>query len=260
VSVTFTERTVEVIGAEVTLLEAGEGPPLIVFHEELGHPGLLAWHEAAARTHRVIVPIQPGFRTPRLPWMRSVRDLAVFYGFLMRQEGLVGAAAIGFSFGGWVAAEMAVQDPALFSHLALVAPFGIKPKEGFIFDMFPITSLDYLRTTVADPDATPEFAKLYGEPAPKQIEDWEDARTEIARIAWQPYMHDLSLPDLLRGLNGLKTLVLWGEADAVIPARTATLWAERIPDCRLRTFPGAGHRPETEATDAFVAAIKDFIG
>jgi pimeloyl-ACP methyl ester carboxylesterase len=259
VTAEFAERTVEVIGAPVTLLEVGEGPPLVVFHEELGHPGFLAWHEAMARTHKLVIPVQPGFRTPRLPWMRGVRDLAVFYGFLLRQEGLAGAPAIGFSFGGWVAAEMAVQDPALFGALALVAPFGVKPAEGFIFDMFPITPLDYLRTTVADPDGVPEFGKLYGKPSPKQVEDWEDARTEIARVAWQPYMHDLSLPDLLRGLNGLRTLLLWGEADAIIPLSALDVWRRRIPDCRTKTFPGVGHRPEVEATDAFLAEFNAFL-
>lgn len=253
------ERNIEVIGAPVTLLEVGDGEPLLIFHEELGHPGILAWHEAMARTRKLIIPIQPGFRGPRLPWMRSVRDLAVFYGFLMRQEGLTGASAIGFSFGGWVAAEMAVQDPELFGALALVAPFGVKPTDGFIFDMFPIAALDYLRATVADPDVTPEFGKLYGEPSPRQIEDWEDARTEIARLAWQPYMHNLSLPALLAGLTQPKTLVLWGEADAIAPRSAMEIYARQIPDCRLRTFPGVGHRPEVEATDVFLGELQAFL-
>jgi pimeloyl-ACP methyl ester carboxylesterase len=189
----FVERTVDVIGSSVTVLEAGSGPPLLILHEELGHPGALAWHDEMAKSHRLVVPVQPGFRGPRIGWMRTVRDLAVFYGFLLRQEGLAGCDVIGFSFGGWVAAEMAVNDPALFRRMALVAPFGLKPKTDFIMDMFPISSLDYLRASVRDPEATPEFAALYGEATPKRIEDWEDARTECARLGWQPYMNNPSL-------------------------------------------------------------------
>lgn len=257
--VEFVERKVEVAGVEVTLLEAGQGRPLVVFHEELGHPGALSWHAGMAESRRIVIPVHPGFRGPRVKWMRSVRDLAVFYGFLLRQEGLEGCDAIGFSFGGWIAAEMAVGDPKLFGKMALVAPFGVKPKEGFIMDMFPITSLDYLRATVADPDATPEFGKLYGEASPQQIEDWEDARTECARLGWQPYMHNPSLPDLLGGLAGLPALVIWGDRDEVLPEDAARTYAARIPGALLKVVPGVGHRPEVEATDAFVSELKSFL-
>ncbi len=257
--VQFVERVVQVNGVELTLLEAGEGPPLFVLHEELGHPGALRWHAELAKRRRLVIPIHPGFRGPRVKWMRSVRDLAVLYGFLLRQEGLAGCDAVGFSFGGWVAAEMAVGDPRLFRTLTLVAPFGVKPREGFIMDMFPITSLDYLRASVRDPEGTPEFGKLYGEPSPKQIEDWEDARTECARLGWQPYMHNPSLPDLLGGLDGLPTLVVWGDKDQILPGDAARIYHERIPGARLTIAHGAGHRPETEATDLFVSELTIFL-
>jgi pimeloyl-ACP methyl ester carboxylesterase len=126
-------------------------------------------------------------------------------------------------------------------------------------DMFPITSLDYLRATVADPDATEEFPQLYGEASPQQIEDWEDARTECARLGWQPYMHNPSLPDLLPGLNGLQALVVWGDKDQILPADAARTYAERIPGARLKVIPGVGHRPEVEARDAFVAELSSFL-
>jgi pimeloyl-ACP methyl ester carboxylesterase len=258
--VEFVERTVEVIGSSVALLEAGAGRPLLVLHEELGHPGALAWHHEMAKSRRLVIPIQPGFRGPRIGWMRGVRDLAAFYGFLARQEGLAGCDVIGFSFGGWVAAEMAVGDPGLFAKMALVAPFGIKPQVGFIKDMFPIASLDYLRASVADPEATPEFASLYGEPCPQQIEDWEDARAECARLGWEPYMHNISLPALVQGLTGLSTLILWGDKDEILPEDAVRTYQSRIPDARLEIIEGVGHRPESEATDQFLTKLKDFLG
>ena len=107
---------------------------------------------------------------------------------------------IGFSAGGFIAAEMAAADPRIFSRMVLVAPMGIKPSEGEIKDIFPITIRTHLRATVADPAGTPEFAKLYGgEMTPAQFEAFEDARAETARIGWEPYMHDPALPHLLRG-------------------------------------------------------------
>jgi pimeloyl-ACP methyl ester carboxylesterase len=257
--VDFIERTVEVNGTQLSVLEGGEGPPLLVLHDELGHPGWLAWHNQLAQRRRLIIPIQPGFRSERVRWMRSVRDLACFYGFLLRQPGLEAREVIGFSFGGWVAAEMAVGNPTLFDKMILVAPFGVKPREGFIMDMFPTTSAAYLRASVHDPEATPEFDALYGDASAQQYEDWEDARTEIARLGWEPYMHNLSLEPLLGGLNGVSTLVLWGDKDAILPESAVRTYEQRIPDARLKVFSGVGHRPEVEATAKFLKEVDSFL-
>lgn len=254
----FTERTVTVAGESITLLEAGEGAPLLVLHEEMGFPGACEWHAEIARSRKLVVPIHPGFAGPRITWIRGVRDLSVLYGFLVRQEGLTGCDVIGFSFGGWVAAEMAVNNPDQFASMTLVAPFGVKPLEGYIKDMFPISSFDYMQCTVADPAGTPEFATIYGEDRPEKIEGWEDARTEMARIGWQPYMHDLSLPDLLKGLD-LPTLVIHGEKDAIVPSDGPRRYVEAIPGARLITIPDVGHRPEIENRASFLEALDTII-
>ncbi len=47
---------------------------------------------------------------------------------------------------------------------------------------------------------TPEFARsIRRRTSPEQYEAFEDARAETARIAWQPYMFNPSLPHLLEG-------------------------------------------------------------
>ncbi len=87
---------------------------------------------------------------------------------------------IGFSLGGWAAAEMATANPRQFRKMVLVAPLGIKPPEGEIFDIFVVTQRTPLNLSVHDPETTPEFAKLYGgERTPEQFEAFEDARTEM---------------------------------------------------------------------------------
>ena len=47
----------------------------------------------------------------------QVRDLAGWYLEALDDVGLNGIDVIGFSFGGWIAAEMAVMDPSKFSKL-----------------------------------------------------------------------------------------------------------------------------------------------
>ena len=117
---------------------------------------------------------------------------------------------IGFSAGGFIAAEMAAADPAIFSHMVLVAPMGIKPATGEIFDFFAVTVRRHLMATVADPANTPEYLKIYGgQMTPDRFEAFEDARSETARIGWEPFMHNPSLPHLLRGAK-TPTLLVWG--------------------------------------------------
>lgn len=255
----FAERTLKVAGNDIAVIEGGEGPPLVVFHEELGHPGWLSWHREMAKHRRLVIPIHPGFQSERIDWVRNVHDLACLYGYLVRDAKLEGADAIGFSLGGWIAAEMATNNPTLFRRLALVAPFGIKPSEGWIMDMFPITSADYLKASVADVAATADFDQLYGEASAAQFERWEDARTECARLGWEPYMHNPSLEPLLKGLTGLPTLIVHGDKDKILPASAAKAYARAIPNARLHTIKNAGHRPETEAPDEFLSQLKEFL-
>jgi hypothetical protein len=57
----WTQETVRTAGAELVCLKGGSGKPLLVLHEELGHPGWLRWHSALARQRTVLIPLHPGF-------------------------------------------------------------------------------------------------------------------------------------------------------------------------------------------------------
>src|SRR5205823_784061 len=116
-------------------------------------------NEELAKDREFIIPLQPGFgKTPKLDWIRSYRDLGGFYSQVVREMKLDPVDVIAFSAGAYAAAEMAASDPKIFSRMVLVAPMGLKPTEGEITDIFPLTIRSYIRRTVAD-SATPEFGK-----------------------------------------------------------------------------------------------------
>jgi pimeloyl-ACP methyl ester carboxylesterase len=143
--------------------------------------------------------------------------------------------------------------------MILVAPMGIKPAEGEIKDIFPITIRSHLRATVADPAGTPEFAKLYGgEMTPAQFEAFEDARAETARLGWEPYMHDPALPHLLRG-NKTPTLLVWGTKDGVIPRGCIDAYRQAIEGAQVATIENVGHRPEIENSTEFERIVSRFL-
>jgi len=158
------ERKIEVDGVAVNLLEAGSGPVLLILHDEMGPAEWQAWHGKLAGHRRLVMPVAPGFRGERIKWMRNVTDLSRFYGRMLRELGGGPVDVVGFSFGGWVAAEMAVNNPAQFRRIALVAPFGVKPDEGVIMDMYIVTTAEYLKSSVADPEKSAEFARLFNAP------------------------------------------------------------------------------------------------
>ena len=256
----FTESTIHVGGTGVTLLRGGSGPPLLVLHEELGHPGWLAWHQDLSGDHALLLPVHPGFGAlPRADWIANVRDLAGFYSRMLREMALGPVDVIGFSLGGWIAAEMAGADAGQFRRMALVAPTGVRPPDGEILDLFIVTGRAYLDVSVHDAAATPEFASLYGKETPEQFEAWEDARAESARLAWKPYMHNPSLPHLLEGVHGLSTLIVWGREDRIVPVSAGHVYNRAIAGSELLVLDNCGHRPEIEHTSRFVNRVRDFL-
>jgi pimeloyl-ACP methyl ester carboxylesterase len=254
------EETVDVAGTELALVKGGAGKPLLIFHDELGYPRWMQWNEALAKERTLLIPLQPGFgKTPRIEWIRNYRDLGGFYAMALRELHLDPLDVLGFSAGGFIAAEMAAADPKLFAHLVLVAPLGLKPTEGEITDIFPLTIRSYLRMTVAD-TTTPEFGKIYGgEMTPPQFEAFEDARTETARIGWEPYLHDPSLGYLLAGVKRVPTLLVWGTKDAIVPKGCIKAYQKAITGAQVAEIAGVGHRPEIENAAEFVRAVRAFL-
>jgi len=251
------------VGAEqLVVLKGGSGKPLLVLHEELGYPSWMKWNETLSERRTILTPLYPGFgRTPRAEWISNIRDLGSFLARFIREQGLAPIDVIGFSLGGWLAAEMAAGDPNLFSKMVLVAPAGIRPPEGDIMDMFTVPALVYLRESVRDAGSVTEYAKLYdGGVSEAQYEAFEDARAETARLAWQPYMFNPSLPHLLEGTVKSPTLLVWGRDDRVVPISAAAIFQKSIKGARLLTLDQCGHRPEVEKSDQFIKEVQSFLG
>lgn len=257
----WTERTIKTAGCELTITEEGSGKLLLVFHEELGDPGWQQWKRELTKTRRVITPQHPGFGvSPRIDWALTIGDLANFYAQVMVEQSWVGADVIGFSLGGWVAAEMAAQNPGQFTSLTLVGPMGIKPPSGNICDIYHYLTSDYIGMSVANVEATPEFASLFGgEVSPEQFERFQDATAESARFAWKPFMNNPALSRRLALVRDLPTLILWGEEDQIVPVSVAATFNNAIKGSKLVTFPGCGHRPEIEQKDKFMAEVNKIL-
>jgi len=256
------EEIIAVDGTRLVVVRGGAGQSLLVLHDELGNPGWLRWTRALAKRHAILIPLHPGFgRTERADWMLSIRDIASFYSRYLKENRLTPLDVIGFSMGGWIAAEMAASNPTQFRKMVLVAPAGIKPPSGDILDIFQVMAPQQVIASVYKPAETSEFNELYGGPMlPEQFEKFEEARAQTARLAWTPYMHNPTLPHLLGVAAGLSTLLVWGKQDAIVPVSAADAYRAAIADARLVTFDNCGHRPEIEKSAEFVREVEAFLG
>src|ERR1700746_1984577 len=124
---------------ELEVVRRGSGRPILALHgfqtldPEARFVGLLAWHG------EVIAPSGPGFgHSPRPKDFDTVYDLVRLY--LEVLENLPGeeATLLGFSFVGWLAAEVAVAFSHRIDRLVLVDPLGIKVSDRETADILDI--------------------------------------------------------------------------------------------------------------------------
>ena len=127
-SVPWTDELVEAAGIKLHIIKGGTGQPLLLLHDELGHPGWLRYHAALAQHYTLYMPLHPGCgQSEGLDWVMNMRDLACWYLDALDELGLGQVPVISGSLGGWLAAEMATMCPQQFKRLVLVGAMGLDP-------------------------------------------------------------------------------------------------------------------------------------
>src|ERR1700722_13687453 len=246
-------------GIDLEVLRGGSGDPIVVLHgmSSLGAasrvPALLAAHGA------VFAPSCPGFGDSPRP-----RDFETIYDLVQLQRAGLDAvpgdniALVGLSFGGWLAAEIAVQGHPRLARLVLVDPVGIKISDretADIFDVFNRSPAEVRRATWHDPDRfAPDFDAMEDAEIVRHARDWE----ALCRYAWHPYMYN---PRLAYWLNriAVPSLVVWGDSDGIVSPDFGRAYARLIPGARFATIAACGHRPEIEKPDELAALIGSFV-
>lgn len=256
----FVEETVQVGRHKIQLFKGGSGEPLLMLHGSGGNRGWLDHVQRLSDHFTVYLPSHPGFNESDRPeWIESVQDLAAFYTWFQEVLGLENVRCIGFSLGGWIAAEMAATCHHSFSKLMLVDPAGIKPQNGEITDVFIITPQQMLDLTFYDKNQAPEFEQLYGQaPTPEQREIAERNLEMSVRICWKPYLHDPRLPSLLERVK-IPTRIVWGRQDRIVPLECGELYRQAIDGSELVVIDNCGHAPQIEKPDDFTRIALEFL-
>jgi pimeloyl-ACP methyl ester carboxylesterase len=251
----FKRETHTINGLNTTVLAAGSGPPLVFLHGAGIWHGInfaLPWTEK----FRVIVPFHPGLgEADDDPAMTDVHDYVMHYLELFEALGLEKFNLVGFSLGGWLAANFAVGHGHRVERLVLVGPAGLRGKERPKGDLFLLPPEKIPSMLVSNFDVIKPFL-----PTNPNDLDFMGARYReggtLARLWWErPY--DKKLPRYMHRLT-MPTLLVWGDEDQLIPSAQAELWKSFIPKADIQIFKGAGHLVLDEKREA-VDAVQRFL-
>jgi pimeloyl-ACP methyl ester carboxylesterase len=242
------------------VVRRGAGQPILALHGMQPIDPAARFLDLLGRHAEIIAPSHPGFGdSPRPEDFDTVYDLVHLYLDLLESLPQRKVTLLGFSFGGWVAAEIAAACCHRVERLILVDPFGIKISGRETPDIVDVFNTHPNTVREAEWHDPTRFAPDFN--------SWDDAalvryargRDALCQYGWKDYMFN---PQLKRWLAriAVPTLVLWGGSDRIVTPDYGHAYARLIPGARFAVIDNAGHHPEIEQPDAFADLVAGFIG
>ena len=287
----MTSIWVELMGSQVRylgsryrtrVLEAGDGPPLVLLHGVGGHAEAWARNVARLGRHFRVLAIDllwHGY-SAKPPYVDG-EDIPAYVDQvvdLLDAEGIERAHLEGESLGGWIGLWMALHTPERLDRLVLNTTAGIRfapgvvperPKEGrealavrslqAISEPTPETIRTRLEWLMARPErVTDELVdvrlKLYSDP---------EVQASL-RSVFQNAFGGVGAPRKLVPEDRLAdvrapTLVLWSEGNPGHGPEVGRYIAERIPGAQLAVMADAAHWPQWEHPEVHDRIVTDFL-
>jgi pimeloyl-ACP methyl ester carboxylesterase len=246
--------------------ECGSGPPLLLVHG-LGMSGDMFKPivETLAKRRRLVIPDLRGCGKSRnLPSPYSVKQQAADLATLLDHLGIASTDALGYSQGGPVVQQLALDDPAKVRRLILSNTYAynmatVREKmEGHIVPI--LMRLLGIRL----------FIKLIISQGLKQIpkeqaawvanlitRTWGEADTKSIAVAWREAMAF----DSRARLKEIKcsTLIIAGSDDNAVPMHHALMLHDGIAESKLVVIAGADHTLMWAHTDEWSEKVSEFL-
>ncbi|MGA1316709.1 MAG: alpha/beta fold hydrolase [Rubrivivax sp.] len=252
--------------ARIHWTSLGQGEPVVLVMG-LGCSSAM-WFRIApllARTHRVILLDNRGSGLTRVPFfvVHRVSSMAADIAAVLDAAGERSAHVVGFSMGGMISQQFAVDFPERVRTLSLLGthsggPWAVQATaqvRKLLFDKAHLSAEDSLRAMRPYTYARETPDALFEEDALLRIAHQPTARDYRAQlyglIYWSAY---LQLPRLQ-----MPALVMHGLQDALIPPDNARVLVQRLPKATLVEIREASHWLTTDATGDCLAALRDHL-
>jgi len=259
------QRMVSVRGLRLFVREQGEGPPLLLINGLGSNADMWgAVEERLGATGRTIVYDMPGSgRSPTPPLPLAISALARVAGALLDELGHERADVLGFSLGGLVAQQLAHDEPHRIRRLALAATacgWGSMPPtaEALALLSMPVRyhsrSLYWQTNRLLSPSDRDLLRRLPTLTAsrlryPPPLVGYTYQITAGAMWTSLPWLASVRVP----------TLVLSGDADAVVPVANGIQLARLLPQSRLNVVPDGGHLFVFDPNGPAIGLLEDFF-
>jgi pimeloyl-ACP methyl ester carboxylesterase/putative sterol carrier protein len=263
-------------GVRLSTYTMGAGPAVLLLHG-LGATKIswLPVLSALARGHRLIVPDLPGHGESDKPKSDyTPRFHAHAIRRLMDELEVERAAVVGNSLGGRVALELALRSPGRVSRLALLDPSIPGLRWRYVMGLARVvpSEVGAVPFLVRERWVELMIRRLFANPGAVSPDACGLAAVEFIRINRDPgarmaFLSSLrhiitERPDVFFAtMRRIKqpTLVVFGDADRLIPPKLGARLAQHLPDSRLVVLPDVGHVPQFEAPAQTLDALQAFL-
>jgi 4,5:9,10-diseco-3-hydroxy-5,9,17-trioxoandrosta-1(10),2-diene-4-oate hydrolase len=272
------EQVITVEGLPARFFAAGDGPPLLLLHGNGDSKFSWSWViPELARAHRVYALDVPRLNAGASPASAPTSaSYARFVAAFMDGLGIGRAAVVGSSFGGLIAARLALTVPERVSTLGLVDSAGLGAAVNPLLQQLALPGYGDLvarwgQTGVgARQWAWMRAALVFARPG-RAPASWIAEQDRLARL---PGFGDATVAvlrslvgwcgqrDLVLGQLGRLTmpaLVLWGRDDRIFPACQARVAATLLRCGQLAVIPDCGHLPHVERPDRCADILGRFL-
>jgi pimeloyl-ACP methyl ester carboxylesterase len=272
-------RNLTIHGRRLAYRTAGNGPVVLLIHGMAG--SATTWKHvmpALSEEFTVVAPDLLGHgRSDKAPDDYSLGAFASQLRDLLVALDHERATVVGQSLGGGIAMQLAYQYPERCERLVLVGSGGLGREVNRVLPLLTLPGANtLLRIASAAPvrSAVRAVGQLLGrtgmQPAPATDELWRsyeslaDPATRKAflrtlRAVIDPTGQSVSAENRLHLAADMPTLIVWGDADPIIPVSHAFAAHKAIAGSRLEIFEGVGHFPHCESPARFVEVVSGFI-